>query len=419
MAATALVGQAPINLGPFTTTFTPPPACTVAVGAVDSGLLGLGGLLGGSFNNVAHLGQACSRGRPIDASSCWPPMSKGVETGSTILGFYSPGVQCPIGYATACSATGGSKGESGWPVQFKLLDGETAIGCCPSGYGCANINGQTCTSVATTAVPTMTCDGSSFETAAPAKDAITAFNLFAPMIQINFQASDKSKDDNTPSETGTAAVVATTTGTAPDKTAATDTTNDPISMSGTQTIDTAVVATTEGGGDPLVTDGPLSEPDNTPIASATGAAADGTATSSTEQKDAPAKNMGMPTSTKVGLGVAGGAIAAVAAIFAVFYIWRRRRSRHEEEELDRLYGMKHHGGSSDFSSHGDDSIPGWYRGPRPLTPVTPVAKLEPYRGVVGGDGGGSRNMGDLLGGNGATELPVAPISPYYRAYRPS
>ncbi len=131
--ATAIIGQAPTNLGPLTAAFTPPPACTVAVGAVDGGLLGLG-LLGASVENVAFLGQSCSAGKAVDATSCWPPTSQGAKPPPASFGgwgFYSPGLGCPAGYATACSATGGSNGGSGWPVQFKLMDGETALGCCP------------------------------------------------------------------------------------------------------------------------------------------------------------------------------------------------------------------------------------------------------------------------------------------------
>jgi hypothetical protein len=131
MSTTVLIGQAPINLGPLTTTFTPPAACTVAVGAERGAV---GGLLGGGDKDVAWLGKACSRGKPVDDPSCWPETSKGAEAREAPLhgwGFYSPGLHCPVGYATACSATGGSGGGSGWPVQFKLRDGETAAGCCP------------------------------------------------------------------------------------------------------------------------------------------------------------------------------------------------------------------------------------------------------------------------------------------------
>lgn len=144
MSATALTGQAPIILGPLTTSFTPPPACAtaVAVGSIESG----GGnfletLFGrqGSIVNIASLGQTCSRSNAIDDTSCWPPVSSGALTKSAPLagwGFYSPGVQCPAGYATACSATGGSKGGAGWEMQFQLKEGETAVGCCPRCVQC-------------------------------------------------------------------------------------------------------------------------------------------------------------------------------------------------------------------------------------------------------------------------------------------
>lgn len=131
MAATALVNQAPIVLGPLTTTFVPPPACTVGVGVVDGGLLGIG-LIGGGAQAIANLGQACSRGRGVDATTCWPQTSNGAPAKAAPLngwGYYSPGVQCPSGYATACVATAG--GRADWPVQFRLNAGETAAGCCP------------------------------------------------------------------------------------------------------------------------------------------------------------------------------------------------------------------------------------------------------------------------------------------------
>lgn len=132
MSATAIVGQVPTILGPLTTIFTPPPACTVAVGQGDGGLLGLGLLGGGSAGNFAFLGQSCKAGQPADAATCWPATTSGAPAPPKALGgwgVYSPGIDCPAGYATACSATAG--GTSGWPLQFQLTAGETAVGCCP------------------------------------------------------------------------------------------------------------------------------------------------------------------------------------------------------------------------------------------------------------------------------------------------
>ncbi|KAK3335182.1 hypothetical protein B0T19DRAFT_2370 [Cercophora scortea] len=403
MSATVLVGQAPINLGPLTTTFVPPPACTVAVGAGSGGLLE--GLLGAPADNIAYLGQTCFRGKPIEATTCWPSTSSGASSLSGSLGawgFYSPGLLCPTGYATACSAIGGSGGKSDWPVQFKLQDGETAVGCCPSGYGCANINGQVCTMVATsTTVPTVTCDGTksgdvAFQTIPDAKASITAFSLLAPMIQINWQSSDKPQttpaESPSASETGTVAVPVTTSSTSANSTKTTRTIQSP-SISGTQSIDTGAasgVATLETA-EPQ----PSTETATNSIAATSTSDAESPSSSSTaaEQKDAAQESAGIAMSTKVGLGITGGVVAAVALASALIFFWRRRKNQQEEQELDRLYGMKH---SSDGELATHEEIPGWYRGQMPMTPRTPA--VDPYRG------------------GGASDL--APPSPYYRPYRP-
>ena len=115
-------------LGPLTTTFTAPSSCSTAVQSC-------------STCNVAWQGQQCyassSAGSTIygveDNTGCWPSTSSFAGTKTPPLhgwGFYSPGLICPTGYTTACYATGG--GAYGWPVQFGLLDQETAVGCCPT-----------------------------------------------------------------------------------------------------------------------------------------------------------------------------------------------------------------------------------------------------------------------------------------------
>lgn len=125
-ASPAITGQSRTILGPLTTTFTQPPSCTTAMVEPDaSGLF-------------AFLGHTCgvSNGNDFgfDDTSCWPATSSGAAAPSTSLqgwGFYSPGTICPSGYASACSATGGAGSLTGWPIQFELLDRETAVGCCP------------------------------------------------------------------------------------------------------------------------------------------------------------------------------------------------------------------------------------------------------------------------------------------------
>lgn len=120
-AAAVLINQDPVNLGPLTEVFTAPPECTVAAAECKT-------------CSNAWLGQTCNGQSAIDAAACWPPTSSGAPSPSASFhgwGFYSPGIACPAGSTTACSATGGPGGGSGWTVQFRLRDGETAVGCCP------------------------------------------------------------------------------------------------------------------------------------------------------------------------------------------------------------------------------------------------------------------------------------------------
>lgn len=123
-----LVNQAPTILGALTTTFIPPPECTAAIGVLSTGFLGLGK----SALNIANLGQTCSKGEGKEATTCWPPTSSGAPSKSAPgWGIYSPGIECPSGYVTACSAVGGRDGKAGWNMQFRLGAEETAVGCCP------------------------------------------------------------------------------------------------------------------------------------------------------------------------------------------------------------------------------------------------------------------------------------------------
>ncbi|KAI9654767.1 MAG: hypothetical protein M1821_005761 [Bathelium mastoideum] len=74
-------------------------------------------------------------------------------------GYYSPGLACPQGFTTACSAIGsnGTVTTAGnqaqrFSFQYPLDPLETAAGCCPSGYNCFMLLGsgveyQTCLSM--------------------------------------------------------------------------------------------------------------------------------------------------------------------------------------------------------------------------------------------------------------------------------
>ena len=185
----ALVDKERVILGPLTTTFTPPAPCSVAIGLCAT-------------CDVAWWGQTCSPKTVHDDKSCWPATTTGASDPGFPLygwGFYSPGLNCPAGYTSACSATAGSK--SNWKVQFKMEAEETFVGCCPSGFKCGNLNGQTCVmGVKSTTIPTVSCVGGSsnnFGFTTVPNEKVTALNLFAPMIQLAFKSSDQTDSSST------------------------------------------------------------------------------------------------------------------------------------------------------------------------------------------------------------------------------
>lgn len=120
----SITGQAGTNLGPLTTVWTPSPSCTAMIPfceACDSG----------------YLAQRCDlsiegAGSLRDNTDCWPPVQSRVASPTHPFvgwGFYSPGIQCPTGYTSACTAEYNKRPE--WPLQFTLIESETAVGCCP------------------------------------------------------------------------------------------------------------------------------------------------------------------------------------------------------------------------------------------------------------------------------------------------
>lgn len=121
----AAVSRTNDNFGPLTTAWSKPASCRGDVVFLHYAACTLAG------NCTASYGATCSNivndiFWPDDNTECWPPRS----TPFTQRGFYSPGLECPGGYYSACSATfGGSR--NGWNYGFPLTSGETAVGCCP------------------------------------------------------------------------------------------------------------------------------------------------------------------------------------------------------------------------------------------------------------------------------------------------
>jgi hypothetical protein len=119
----AQTGVAGVLLGPLTTTWTMPETCSIYMPACPT-------------CDNAYNAQSCnptSGGRVQDNTACWPPVTSGVLSPSWPFvgwGFYSPGLACPAGYTSACTAVYGQRPP--WETQFSLVPSETAIGCCPT-----------------------------------------------------------------------------------------------------------------------------------------------------------------------------------------------------------------------------------------------------------------------------------------------
>jgi hypothetical protein len=189
------------NLGPLTTPFKPPSHCTRAI-------------FGCETCSTAWHAVSCNSS-PLgvrDDPSCWPSATgypRHTEPYYTGLGFYSPGLVCPTGYYHACTAISPSPGQTDIPeiitkgpydhggFQYPLVEGETAVGCCPHGYTCATYPGrswQTCGRAVTSTrlSPDLAgvC-GAAGEIRELEINIAGNLEFYAPLIQINWQASDR------------------------------------------------------------------------------------------------------------------------------------------------------------------------------------------------------------------------------------
>jgi len=229
--------QSGTNLGPLTTTWTPPAGCSVLIEAVaDTATVAIWAqawqaqscqsLVAPTFVEVA------------DNPNCWPPRDPSLSGYTTPLslngwGYYSPGYDCPVGYTTACVAGATSTAAVGtvdvFGFQFELSDGEMAVGCCPTGgYQCAiELTGdaQSCLLIATTG--TFTAARCIFGTTASqtvwtlptaplidqADKIAETVSLWAPLFQLNRVVVPM-----TSSSTSTALLTGSSTFTAPTNT---------------------------------------------------------------------------------------------------------------------------------------------------------------------------------------------------------
>ncbi|KAK2810546.1 hypothetical protein FQN50_002803 [Emmonsiellopsis sp. PD_5] len=147
--------------GPLPTAFTPPPACSTPY--VDDHVFS-----GSSPSTVymAHYGSTCGHLAPgtdvLDVStSCYPsPFGSFLADPTqifTTMVFFSPAPVCPDGFKAECTitrregdspptATDSMGRNSATSVIWEQLSaGESAIGCCPSGFKCDEQHFYGCT----------------------------------------------------------------------------------------------------------------------------------------------------------------------------------------------------------------------------------------------------------------------------------
>lgn len=341
-----ITGQDRTILGPLTATFTQPLQCTTAVAQVSGEAL------------LGRLAEVCGAETGAVDTACWPTTTAGVSgppKDAPGWGFYSPGIVCPAGHTSACSATGGLLGPKDWSLQYTLSASETAVGCCPNGYACDNLGGQTCVQTTTSlAVPTTDC-GSGDNAILPRQTA-TDVTLLAPMFQIVWQSSDLipgptgSSTSSQPAETGFSTSSAV----------------EPPSLSGTQTIsgETSPTGNLETASSsaslvpiPLPTETVTAAPSDTNTNTAQAAGTDDT-------DDSKEKDAGFPVPAMIGVSVAGGLGVMAVSIWAV-YMWQRRRRYRK----DMLQGI-----SDDRMLHDLDNM---YETTRPKT-FDRVGKEEMY-----------------------------------------
>ncbi|PSN60185.1 hypothetical protein BS50DRAFT_593963 [Corynespora cassiicola Philippines] len=301
----------PNLLGPLTTTFTPPPHCSSAALACPT-------------CNKAFRGQTCRAGLQEDAS-CRPPRAR-VSGASSLdananvapVGFYSPGLICPTGYTRACSATtpapratSGARQDLDFAFDFPPAPGETAVGCCPSGYTCGSYPGisttQSCHRPVTTATrfDALTCDGARVGEIAGfgvpmvvgGTRTVASLDLWAPLVQIVYRATDLPASSSASSRSG---VLEEDAG-----------------------VRVAGVSTTMGGG--MV-------PVSTVEATATGMTV-ATAEPAVEESG------GLSQATTIGIGVGAGIVVLSVVSLILYFCCIRKRIRSEDEQQTR--GLSH------------------------------------------------------------------------------
>ncbi|KAH6633882.1 hypothetical protein B0J18DRAFT_1480 [Chaetomium sp. MPI-SDFR-AT-0129] len=246
-----------------------------------------------------------------------------------------------------------------------------------------------------TAVPTVTCDGDTTGAlgtmTVPNKEAsITTFSVYAPMIQINWQSSDRSHSTSSSSSRRTSTTKKSSSESSKTSSSATKSSHSS-SDDHSHTASTSATETLVTDDSPSPTGGP-NQPTNTPP---------------TLQEGQTSSGDGGPLSpgAKVAIGVTCAVAVLVFAVCALFYFWRKRKNAQEEQDLDRMYGLQPNMVENGAFGNGVDD-PGFYRGQRQVTAPSAPPTQNPFEGS------------EVPSSSGGTSEVQRPAAPYYKPYRP-
>ncbi|KAI0121288.1 hypothetical protein BJ170DRAFT_698437 [Xylariales sp. AK1849] len=300
-------------LGPLTETYTFPPVCQYAMAS------------GCASCSTGWLGQTCNTASGAhDWTDCWPPRASSMMDPGVMMGwgFYSPGLACPQGYTTAAVATEG--GSTGWGLEYSLTTGETAAACCPrpgeqhiddiiSGFfpttlSVSNTYAATCINVATSSsFSTVVCDDGTFtdfSLITIPNDDMNTFTVYAPLYQLNFQASD-------------IPVISTSTSPTKSEPASPSSTGSSMPSSTSQSVGTS---SSPSASDPVASLIPTSLRSST----TTSSTAESSGPAGPSSGDNSFSDGGLKNGAKIGIGV-GLSVGLFLLAAVIFVIWHSRR----------------------------------------------------------------------------------------------
>ena len=215
-----------------------------------------------------------------------------------------------------------------------------------------------------TSVSVATCAGKKLGQVAPLAvptGSITAFSMFAPMIQINFQSSDKPAPSTSvpPEQTGNSGVIPVPIGAG---NAASSSESGPSPTGAPASSESSAAGTSDGTGKDEKPPADATQPGGS---DQTDSAASPTGSSELQTQDKANADSGsgggLPKAAMMGIFIGSGVAALLGIGTTLIYCLRKRRREREERELDTMYGLGKLDSKTGLSRA--DEFPGFsYRG---------------------------------------------------------